>query len=248
MNSPQAFNKLFLAIVCPMANEIHSAEKFIQEALQAVQVYPWGRLVFIAVVDQASTDGTIALLREMALRIPQLQVIYAPENKHVVDAYLRGYHEALELQADWILEMDAGFSHQPHEISLFLDKIPQGYDCVFGSRFCPGGAYTKHPLKRWLVSYGGTLTANLLLGTTLSDMTSGFELFSRRALQTILAQGIESQGPFFQTEIRAFAHRFKICEVPIHYSSESSLRQGSLSDAACHLGRLLKLRLNKQLY
>ena len=77
-----------------------------------------------------------------------------------------------------------------------------GNDCVFGSRFTQGAANLGTPWRR-TVSRGGTLLTNLLLGTRLTDMTSGFELFTRDALEHVLARGIRSRGPFFQTEIKA---------------------------------------------
>ena len=108
----------------------------------------------------------------------------------MVDAYLRGYREALAAECDWILEIDAGFSHQPDDIPQFFDKMDEGYDCVFGSRFCNGGRIYDSSLKRNLISRGGTLLANLLLGTRLKDMTSGFEMFSRPALEGVLDRAL----------------------------------------------------------
>ena len=110
---------------------------------------------------------------------PRLRVVWAPENQCVVDAYVRGYREALIAGVDWILEIDAGFSHQPQDIPQFFDTMLQGYDCVFGSRFMPGGRFSGGSLKRYLISRGGSVLANLVLGTKETDMTSGFELFSR---------------------------------------------------------------------
>jgi len=48
-------------------------------------------------------------------------------------------------------------------------------------------------------------------------MTSGFELFSRRALELVLERGIHSRAHFFQTEIKVYCRRLRILEVPIHY-------------------------------
>ena len=80
-------------------------------------------------------------------------------------------------------------------------KIEEGYDCVFGSRFIKGGSMPDSTLRRKLISRGGSILANFLLGTKLKDMTSGFELFSSSALQMVVDKGIISKGHFFQTEI-----------------------------------------------
>ncbi|HEX8722601.1 MAG TPA: hypothetical protein VF736_18435, partial [Pyrinomonadaceae bacterium] len=142
-----------------------------------------------------------------------------------------------------VLEIDAGFSHQPSDIPRFFEKMSEGFDCVFGSRFCPGGAVTESPLKRRVISRGGTLLTNLLLGTRLTDMTSGFELFSRAALQRVLRRGVNSRGHFFQTEIKAHCHGLRVAEVPIHYRAASpSVNNGVLKDAFVNLWRLFRAR------
>ncbi len=121
--------------------------------------------------------------------------------------------------------------------------MQQGYDCVFGSRFCRGGKIVDSSLKRKFISWGGTLATNLLLGTKLSDMTSGFELFTRPALEAVLNNGIRSRGHFFQTEIRVFCHHFRIAEVPICYRSASpSVNNSAIEDAFSNLWRMTRKR------
>lgn len=161
---------------------------------------------------------------------------------------MRGYREALAAGADWILEMDAGFSHSPKDIPRLFHAMVAGYDCVFGSRFCKGGRMIDAPFRRYLISKGGSIAAKFLLGTKLNDMTGGFELFTRQALETILSRGIVSRGPFFQTEIKAFARQMNVCEVPIQYSSPSHvIGSAALKDAVAGLHRLFRMRINNAL-
>ena len=245
-SSEQVFRRIRLAIVNPMANESETAVRFVREVQAQCAAFSFLNVMHYTIFDRACTDGTADLLRE--LRLSGLQVVDACKSRCVVDAYMRGYKQALDDGADWILEIDAGFSHAPKDIPKLLHAMSEGYDCVFGSRFCKGGQMLDAPLGRRVTSYGGTLLSNLLLGTRLTDMTSGFELFTRKALEAILARGIVSRGPFFQTEIKAFAHRFNICEVPITYTSPSHIvSQAALMDAFGALWRLFKLRLNQQL-
>jgi dolichol-phosphate mannosyltransferase len=169
-------------------------------------------------------------------------------NQCVVDAYMRGYREAINSACDWILEIDAGYSHQPSDIPKFFKTMIQGYDCVFGSRFCPDGKMIDSAKSRYITSLGGTIISNLLLGTKLSDMTSGFELFKCEVLQNILDKGILARGPFFQTEIRAYSHQFRITEVPIHYREAShNIGSADLRDAFSNLWRLFCIRFSKGL-
>lgn len=235
-----------LGIVCPMANERETAVKFVNTVLK--QCREFKEVTFFAVLDHVCKDGTIDLLNDLAGQQPQLSVIWAPEDKCVVDAYIRGYRESVKAGCDWILEIDAGFSHEPSEIPRLFEKMQQGYDCVFGSRFCKGGAMLEAPLARRIISRGGSILVNVLLGTKLKDMTSGFELFSRSALEMILNKGIESKGHFFQTEIKTHCHKLRIVEVPIHYRTPSaSINIVILKDAFRNLFRLFKLRLSGHL-
>jgi len=234
-----------LGVVCPMANERATAERFVREVLASCEPFRFKSLTFFAVLDRVSRDGTLDLLRGLEASVPGLRVVWAPENRCVVDAYLRGYREALDAGCDWVLEIDAGYSHQPSDIPRFFEKMLEGHDCVFGSRFRPGGGFTESPLKRKVISRGGTMLANLLLGTRLSDMTSGFELFSRAALEEALRKGINSRGHFFQTEIKAHCHGLRLAEVPIRYRAASdSVNNNVLKDAFVNLWRLFRARFS----
>ncbi len=237
-----------LGIVCPMANEETSAVPFVNAVLEQCLPRGFQSITFFVVLDRVSRDGTRGLLEELEKENPQLRVVWSPENRSVVDAYVRGYREAFNAGCDWILEIDAGFSHQPSDIPQFFDKMLEGYDCVFGSRFCAGGTVSDSSTKREFISRGGTVLANLLLGTKLKDMTSGFEMFTRTALQQILTRGIKSRGPFFQTEIKAYCRNLRITEVPIQYRAAShNVGNQALKDSFSNLWRLFRLRLQGQL-
>ena len=235
-----------LAVVTPMANEGAEAVRFTTEVLK--QCSGFKTVAFYAVIDRATKDDTLERMRALELQEPRLKVVWAPENRCVVDAYLRGYREALAGGADWILEIDAGFSHQPTDIPRFFDAMEQGYDCVFGSRFTAGSQIEESALMRKIVSWGGTTLTNLAMGTSQTDMTSGFELFTRRTLERILANGIHSRAHFFQTEIKVFCRNFKIVEVPITYRAASpGLGSKAIKDAFSQLFRLFQLRLQGKL-
>lgn len=231
-----------------MANESATAVDFVNEVIIRCEAEGFESTIFLAVLDNACHDNTVALLRQLEKEQPSLRVVWAPENKGVVDAYVRGYREALDAGCDWILEIDAGYSHQPSDIPQFFARMKDGYVCIFGSRFCEGGRIEEGSLKRRAISRGGTLLANLVLGTRLKDMTSGFELFSRAVLKQIVDRGIHSRGPFFQTEIKTYCRNLAVVEVPIRYRAPShDLNNATLKDAFINLYRLVKLRLSGQL-
>jgi dolichol-phosphate mannosyltransferase len=229
-----------------MANEGADSVRFAEAVLDECTGFSDAR--FFAVLDKATTDNSVELMRELEARDPRSTVVWAPENRCVVDAYVRGYREALAWGADWILEIDAGFSHQPPDIPKFFDAMEQGYDCVFGSRFMPGSRMTQRSLKRYIVSRGGTLLTNLLIGTRQTDMTSGFEMFSRETLTMVLERGIQSRAHYFQTEIKIYCRNLKFIEVPIHYRAPSPRLGGSaVKDSVRQLRRLYRLRRRGEL-
>lgn len=230
-----------------MANESATAEAFVKELL--AQCDPIRKVSLFVVFDNACTDGTIDTLRKSQQDDKRIKIVWAPANRCVVDAYVRGYREAIKAGCDWILEIDAGFSHQPSDLPKFFDVLSTGhYDCLFGSRFCKGGRLSEGTLKRHVISKGGTILSNLLLGTKLRDMTSGCQLFSRKALQHILNEGIKSRGHFFQTEVKAYCKNMNFIEVPIHYKNPSSnINKMVLNDAFWNLLTLFKKRLSGRL-
>jgi dolichol-phosphate mannosyltransferase len=245
-NNGLRFSKVSLGIVCPMANERPTAVEFVNAVLE--QCRGFKSVMFFVVFDNSCKDGTIDLLKELQNKLPELKVIWAPENRCVVDAYVRGYRKALNADCDWILEIDASFSHQPSEIPQFFDKMADGFDCVFGSRFCKGGKFTEAPLSRYFISYAGSVLTNLLLGTKLKDMTSGFEMFTNAALRKVLDKGINSRGHFFQTEIKTHCRNMRIIEVPIHYRAPSqNVNVAIIIDAFSNLFHLFGKRITGNL-
>jgi len=229
-----------------MANEEKSAKQFTLDLLSRCSRFK--SIEMFAVLDNACHDETKNIIRALASDEPRLRVVWAPENRSVVDAYIRGYQEALASKADWILEIDAGYSHNPNDLAHFLPHIHPGTDCVFGSRFCPGGSISNSPLNRFIVSRLGSISSRWLLGMSLSDMTSGYEMFRRETLQAVMDRGIVSRGHFFQTEIKAYCRNTHWVEVPIHYQNASgNIPQAALNDAVRGLLRLFNSRLRGRL-
>jgi len=233
-----------LGIVCPMANEGDAAVTFCQAVLE--QCPNFQKVTFFAIFDRVTKDSSLDQMRDLERREPRLRVVWAHEDRCVVDAYLRGYKEALAAGCNWILEIDAGFSHQPSDIPQFFDAMEQGLDCVFGSRFI--GRFEQSSITRRFISWGGTALTNLLLGTRQTDMTSGFELFTRDTLCMVIGRGIQSRAHFFQTEIKTYCRNLKFVEVPITYRSASPrLGLRAIQEAFGQLWRLFQYRLKEQL-
>ena len=222
-------------IVMPVANEEETMGKVLDEILEL----PYENLYVYPVIDSYSKDNTEKIIREYEEKTGRVKCVFHKESKGVISCYLHGFRVALEDGADFVIEMDGGGSHQSNEIPLFLKKLEEGYDCVWGSRFIQGGGLEKDPLYRKILSKGGTILSNLVLHTKLKDMTSGFEAFRREVLESMDLDKMLSKGHIYQTEMRYYCRNYKTVEVPIHYiAGGSSLKLKSVKEAFEVLFRL----------
>jgi dolichol-phosphate mannosyltransferase len=218
------------AIVTPLANEENDFGPFIDEMNFVINELNPGKVYLV--VDNASKDKTLELCRELSNRDSRYVTVYAPENRNVVDAYRRGLREAYDAGHDIIIELDAGLSHDPKAIPMFLRVLNEGNECAFGSRFINGGSMGNSPFNRRMLSKTGTVLANLLLGTELSDMTSGFQGFHRDVVKAILDYDFKSKAHFYQTELRYLLRKRRTMEIPIHYNAPSPrVSNGALKNA-----------------
>jgi len=211
-----------LGVAVPLANEGATVADFLQRVVRQLAA---GDRVF-CVVDRASTDDTRSKVEAASRDDGRIVLVWAPENTCVVDAYFQGYRAALEANCEWILEMDGGLSHLPEEIPRFVAAMESGVDFAAGSRFVAQGSF-RGTWRRRLVSWGGTRLVNLMLATRMRDMTSGFECFTRTAMEVVVRKGVRSRAHFFQTEIRYMLRDCEWVEVPITYSCPSNRLGGA---------------------
>ena len=206
------------ALVVPMANEENDFAPFIREVFRALETTGGGTVYLV--VDNASTDRTPDLCRKLSATDARFITVWAPENRNLAEAYQRGMAEAWRRGHDYFIEMDAGLSHQPAALPHFLGRLAEGYACAWGSRFVTGGAMEGPAFRRFL-SKGGTVLANFLLGTSLHDMTSGYQGFSREVVARFMHYPLKSRAHFYQTELRYLLRRHRAAEVPISYRAPS---------------------------
>ena len=225
-----------LGIVIPLANEAATVNELLQRVTQ--QIAATDRV--FCVLDLASRDTTREQVEEYSRLDARVSVVWSPNNRCVVDAYFAGYRAAVDAGAQWILEMDGGLSHRPEEIPRFIAAMQQGYDYVGGCRFMPNGSH-QGDITRKFISWGGTKLSNLLLGTRMRDMTSGFECFSRAAMLHVLRCGVVSRAHFFQTEIKFMLRDYNWVEVPISYQNPSKrVGASTIGEAFRNLWRLYR--------
>jgi dolichol-phosphate mannosyltransferase len=170
----------------------------------------------VLVIDDNSPDGTGEIADRLAAERSWVHVLHRPRKEGLGPAYLDGFRRALDLGADLIFELDCDFSHDPADIPR-LAAAAEEADLVIGSRYVPGGGTRNWGLVRRLISRGGSLYAQILLGVPVRDLTGGFKCYRRAVLETIDLDEIHSKGYAFQIETtyRALRAGFRVTEVPI---------------------------------
>jgi dolichol-phosphate mannosyltransferase len=174
----------------------------------------------LIIIDDNSPDGTgkiVDTLVQKYNRSPfRVTVIHRTGKLGLASAYVEAFKKAVRKGFDYILSMDADFSHQPKYIPDFLENIHK-YDFVIGSRNILGGKVENWSIFRRLVSKGGSLYARTILGVNIRDFTSGFNMYKREVLERIDLDKIKSEGYSFLIEMKykVVKNGFKFIEIPI---------------------------------
>jgi dolichol-phosphate mannosyltransferase len=199
----------------PTYNEAENLEAILRATtgqLEATVPGDWGLLV----VDDASPDGTGELADRLAGEIPGVEVLHRSGKEGLGPAYLAGFEYALAHGAEYVIVMDADFSHDPKHLPAMIDAA-QRSDLVLGSRYVAGGEITNWPRLRRVLSRSGSLYARLMLGVKVRDLTTGFRCVRRRVLESVEPSTLRSQGYVFNIELtyRALLAGFAVEEIPI---------------------------------
>lgn len=234
--------KVNFAVVVPMANEEGEFHPFVSSLQSVLTLLDCGKVYFI--IDGVSKDNTLTLCKNLSKSDERFVTIWAPENKNIVDAYIRGYKEALDNKHEIIIEMDAGLSHDPRALPMFLRVLNEGNECAFGSRFINGGSIWDSNWKRTFLSRFGTFLSNVLLGTRMYDMTSGYQGFQAGIVEKFVSYGLLSKAHFYQTELRYLLRKSRFAEIPIHYRAPSpGVSKKAISNSFSVLFHYFSLRL-----
>lgn len=171
----------------------------------------------VLVVDDASPDGTGAIVDSIAANNSRVHVIHREGKLGLGTAYIEGFRWALERKYDLVFEMDADFSHNPELLPEFLQMIKEA-DVVLGSRYQDGRVNVVNwPMSRLFLSYAANVYARAVTGLPISDTTGGFKCFRRNVLESIDLNSVKSNGYAFQIEMsfRAWKRGFRLIEIPI---------------------------------
>jgi dolichol-phosphate mannosyltransferase len=208
-----------IGISMPVANEENSITDFLQSMVEELSKLPYVFTIYV-VMDNFSRDNTLNLVKDFSKKDSRVRLIFFEGSNGVVSCYLHGFKKALTEGCDYIIEMDSGGSHPPGKIKEILHALDkEGYEVVFMSRFLRQGGIRNFPFYRRIISRGGTILANLWLGTRYSDATSGMQAFRIQVLKSLDLDAFISSGGIYQTEMKYYCHeqRFKIKELPFIY-------------------------------
>ncbi|MBX2915655.1 MAG: polyprenol monophosphomannose synthase [Cyclobacteriaceae bacterium] len=183
----------------------------------------------ILIVDDNSPDGTARIVRELQQGYnteaeTRLHLLQRPGKQGLGTAYIQGFKYALEKGYDFILQMDADFSHNPKDlVNLYLHCAEWGSDLSVGSRYVTGVNVVNWPMGRVLLSFFASKYVQVITGIPLHDTTAGFVCYRSTVLKTIPLNQIRFVGYAFQIEMKflTWKYGFKLSEVPIIFTDRT---------------------------
>lgn len=230
-------------VIIPTYNEKENIAKIIRA------IFSLEGNFHILVVDDGSPDGTGNIVKELQKEFAEsLNILERKEKSGLGSAYIAGFNWSLDKGYDYIVEMDADFSHNPEDLPRLYAACHQGADLAIGSRYCNGVSVVNWPIGRVVMSYYASTYVRKVLGMRVFDTTAGFKCYKRKVLETIDFDKIKMRGYGFQIEMKynAFKLGFKIEEVPIIFvdrtEGTSKMSSGIFGEA---FWGVLKLRFRK---
>ena len=219
-------------VVIPTYNERENLRDHIEGVLKE------NPSVAALVVDDNSPDGTGDIAEELWESHPgRVHVLHRTAKEGLGRAYVAGFRQALKFNTPFIAQMDADHSHRPEDLAKLIAAAP-GADLVLGSRYVPGGETHGWPWHRKFISRAGGIYAGLILGVPVRDLTGGFKVWRREALERIDLDSIHSDGYSFQIEttFRALQTQARAVQVPVVFNDrvagKSKLSKGVVLEAA----------------
>lgn len=200
-------------VIIPTYNEIENIEKM----LHTVMALPDGYDVLV--IDDGSPDGTAEAVKRVGKEYEGRIFLECRSGKlGLGTAYIHGFKWALKHGYDYVIEMDADFSHNPDDLTrLYHECKDRGADMSVGSRYITGVNVVNWPMGRVLMSYFASAYVRIVTRMPLRDSTAGFVCYRRRVLETLDLDRIEFKGYAFQIEMKfkTYKKKFKVVEVPI---------------------------------
>jgi len=183
----------------------------------------------ILIVDDNSPDGTADIVKDLQKNyntetVTRLHLLQRAGKLGLGTAYIEGFRYAMNHHYDFILQMDADFSHNPKDlIALYLACAEGEKDMSIGSRYASGVNVVNWPMGRVLLSFFASKYVQLITGIPVHDTTAGFVCYRRKVLETIPLDEIKFIGYAFQIEMKflTWKYGFRLTEVPIVFTDRT---------------------------
>ena len=229
-------------VIIPTYNEKENVDPIIKAVFKQKKDF------HILIVDDNSPDGTSKIVQDLMSTFPEKLFLETRSKKNGLGAaYIHGFKWALEKEYEYIIEMDADFSHNPKDlINLYNSCATDNADIAVGSRYSTGEINVVNwDIKRILLSYFASKYVRIITGIPVKDTTAGFVCYKRKVLETVNLDEIEFIGYAFQIELKfkAWKSGFTIKEVPVIFTDRirgKSKMNGSIISEAVF--GVLKLR------
>jgi dolichol-phosphate mannosyltransferase len=206
-------------VIIPTYNEKENIEAIIRKVFSLSDDF------HVLIVDDGSPDGTANIVKSLIPEFEGKLIIEERKGKlGLGTAYIHGFKWSLTRDYDFIIEMDADFSHNPEDLPRLREACLTGADVAVGSRYIKGVNVVNWPMSRVLMSYFASAYVRLITGMKVQDTTAGFVCYKREVLERIRLDKIRFVGYAFQIEMKftAIMHGFKLVEIPIIFTDRTA--------------------------
>ncbi|MES2277404.1 MAG: polyprenol monophosphomannose synthase [Bacteroidota bacterium] len=205
-------------VIIPTYNEKENIERMIRK------VFSLDFFFHILIIDDGSPDGTNLIVKSLQNEFPDRLFIEERAGKQGLGtAYIHGFKWSLARDYEYIIEMDADFSHNPEDLTRLREACVDGADMSVGSRYIKGVNVVNWPMSRVLMSYFASVYVRFITGINIQDSTAGFVCYKCKVLQTIELHKIKFVGYAFQIEMKytTIKHGFNVVEIPIIFTDRT---------------------------
>lgn len=203
-----------ISIVIPAHNEEDNLHNLLDKLIPVLEQHVETKDFELVFVDDNSTDLTPAIIDEFTEKDSRIRAVHRTGTPGFGNAIKTGFKSA---SGDVIIPIMADLSDDPNDIPKLVRKIEEGYDIVYGSRFCSGGSTDGYPLPKMLANRAFNNTVRLMFGIRHKDVTNAFKAYRKEVLDTIGIDNLEANGFDITVEIPLKAHiiGFSSAEVPV---------------------------------
>lgn len=205
-------------VIIPTYNEKENIEAILSAVFSLSHPFD------VLVVDDGSPDGTADIVKNLQTQYSgRLHILERSGKQGLGTAYIAGFRYALSNAYEYVLEMDADFSHDPKDLVHLRKSCEEGSDVAIGSRYATGVNVVNWPMGRVLLSYFASFYVRVVTSMPISDTTAGFVCYRRKVLETIPLDQVKFVGYAFQIEMKflAWKYGFILREVPIIFTERT---------------------------